>query len=183
VSLYNEASRTGTISIGTGTTAKTITIGNNTSGITNINGVTLNMGCPITPIYLPSSIVSTNIGFISNPVVTLIGNLTTSVANIGSFSLTKGVWSVIARFETNSVATTAVNFFRMGLSTTSATLPSIYGDWNQDNQSGSINILLSGFFSLSATTTVYIVGRCGSGTGAGGTSVNPPAVVEALRIA
>jgi hypothetical protein len=183
VLLYSENARSGAINFGSGTTAKTITIGNNTSGITNINGQTLNMGRPMTPIYLPSAIVSTNIGFKSTPLVTLLGNLSNTLANIGSFSLTAGVWSVLARFETTNVIQTAANLFRMGLSTASGTLQNIYGDWNQDNQSGNINILLSGSFSLSATTTVYIVGRCGTGAGAGGTSTNPPAVVEAIRIA
>jgi hypothetical protein len=100
------------------------------------------------------------IGFIATPTATNLTNITTGVGNIGQFSLTTGTWIVQARITFSGVTIVAAQFFRISFSTTSAAHGNLIGDWNQDGQSGTVNINYSTNFQLTATTTIYCVGVC-----------------------
>lgn len=156
-------------------TGGSLTIGGTTTG-TQV----LNINRPFTPQYLPSAIASTNVGHIATPTASGLTAMTTSAGNLANFSLGVGVWNVMVKVRITSITAFASNFFRLSLSTTSATQSTYTNDWNADNATGAIHFLVQGMFSLSATTTIYVVGQAGGGVGATTTSdVNP----QALRVA
>lgn len=159
----------------TSATGGSLTIGGTTGG-TQV----LNINRPFTPQYLPSAIASTNVGHIATPASSGLTAMTTVAGNLANFSLGVGVWNVMVRVRITGITATAGNFFRLSLSTASATQSTYQNDWNADNASGSFNFLVQGMFSLSATTTIYVVGVAGGGVGATTTS---NADVQALRIA
>jgi hypothetical protein len=166
-------SQTGAIEIGTGTSAKAITIG-------NTNGGTITIARPIAPTYLPSAIGATNIGHLATPTASSITAITTSNGNLGQFDIGVGVWDINAKVRITGVTAHASNFFRLSLSTSSATQSTYTNDWLADNATGACNFLVNGRFSLSATTTIYVVGVAGGGVAASTTS---NVDVQALRIA
>lgn len=173
INIGNGSGQTGAINIGSGASTKNITIHSTTGGL-------LNIGRPFTPLYLPSAITSTNVGHIATPASSNLTAITTTVGNLADFSLGVGVWDVMVKVRITNITPTAGNFFRLSLSTTSATLSTYTNDWNADNASGSIHFLVQGRFSLSATTTIYVVGVAGGGVASTTTS---NADVQALRIA
>jgi len=170
---------TGNINIGTGATAKNITIGSGAGGTTLIRGGTITLVKPITPSYTPSSILSTTLGYTDFPTASAFGTMADTASNIAQFSIGAGVWDVKSRVRISSVSAVAGNFFRIGLTTSSTSLGTLYGDWNQDGQSGAINVLVSNTFAVNITTTIYVRGICKTGGG------GPCDVVEtiATRIA
>lgn len=158
-----------------GQTGGSLTIGGTTTGTT-----VLNINRPFTPQYLPSAIGATNVGHIATPASSNLAAITTAVGNLANFSLGVGVWNVMVNVRITNITATAGNFFRFSLSTTSATQSLYTNDWNADNVSGSIHFLVQGQFSLSATTTIYVVGVAGGGVA---TTATSNANVQALRIA
>ena len=159
----------------TSQTGGSLTIGGTTTGST-----VLNINRPFTPLYLPSAITSTNVGHIATPASSNLTAITTSAGNLANFSLGVGVWDVMVKVRITNITATAGNYFRLSLSTTSATQSIYTNDWNADNASGSIHFLVQGRFSLSATTTIYVVGNAGGGVA---TTTTSNADVQALRIA
>lgn len=165
----------GTLNLGTLMTGGSITLGGTTGG-TN----TLTINRPFTPAYLPSAIGATNIGHIATPASANLTPITTANGNLADFSLGSGVWDVQVRVRITGVTASASNFFRLSLSTTTGTQSTYVNDWFADNATGNCNFLVNGKFSLSATTTIYVVGIAGGGVGASTTS---NADVQAMRIA
>jgi hypothetical protein len=156
-------------------TGGSLTIGGTTTG-TQV----LNINRPVTPAYLPSAIGATNVGYIATPASSNLTAITTSGGNLANFSLDSGVWDVLVRVRITGITASAGNFFRLSLSTNSASQSIYMNDWNADNATGSMNFLVQGRFSLSATTTIYVVGSAGGGVGA---TTTTNADVQALRIA
>ena len=179
------ASRTGAITIGTS--------GQNTS--LTLNGITItigdsgttggiSLGVPLRPNYLPSAITATTqIGHIATPASTSLTQITTGTGNVAQFSLGVGVWDVQVRVRMTNFVSTAKNFFRFSLSTTSGTQSTYVNDWLADNADGAFNFLVNGKFSLSATTTIYVVGSCGGGIGTAPVTATTNADVQAMRVA
>jgi len=171
----------GNIFIGTGTGAtNTINIGTgNVISIVNATTPTLSISRPIQPTYAGNAPnANTMIGFIATPTISGITNITTGIANIGQFSLTTGTWIVQAKITFTGVSVVASQFFRISFSTTSAAHGNLIGDWNQDGQSGTVNINYSTNFQLTATTTIYCIGICKT---AGPTTFS--ILVNAIRVA
>jgi len=182
LNIGNESARSGQINIGAGATAtNTINVGtNNVISIVNSATPTLSISRPIQPTYATAPNANTMIGFIATPTVTILSSISGEILNIGSFSLTAGTWVVQARIFFTGVPTTAGQFFRISFSTVSATHGNLVGDWNQDGQSGSININYSTNFQLTGTTTIYCVGAC---KGVSATITTNSILVNAIRIA
>lgn len=165
----------GTLNLGQAMTGGSIVLGGTTGGT---NTLTLNR--PFTPAYSVSAIGATNIGYIATPASANLTPITTGNANLADFSLGSGVWDVQVRVRITGVTAFAGNFFRLSLSTTTGTQSTYTNDWLADNATGATNFLVNGKFSLSATTTIYVVGVAGGGIAASTTS---NADVQAMRIA
>ena len=160
------------IGVGTGSTSL-ITLGRG-SLITIQNSATtptITLARPITPSYTPSSIVSTTLGYTDFPTASSFGTLGTTASNIAQFSIGAGVWDLKGRIRIASIASVAGNFFRLGFTSSSTSLGTLYGDFNQDGISGNVNILLSGTFAVNITTTIYVRGFCNSSGGGGACDV------------
>ena len=165
----------GTLNLGQAMTGGSIVLGGTTGGT---NTLTLNR--PFTPAYLPSAIGATNIGHIATPASAGLTPITTGTGNLANFSLDAGVWDVQVRVRITGVTAFAGNFFRLSLSTNSGTQSTYINDWFADNATGSCSFLVNGKFSLSATTTIYVVGIAGGGVAV---STTTNADVQAMRIA
>ena len=165
LNLATGSAYTGNVNIGTGANnTGSVNIGRGT--MINVDGdngsfPTITFSRPITPSYTPSSIISTTLGYTDFPSGTIITTLTTTNQSIASFSIGAGVWDVKTRVRISGVVAAAGNYFRMGLTTSNTSFGVVYGDWNQDNIGGAINIQLSNTFSVNSTTTIYVRGSCG----------------------
>jgi hypothetical protein len=112
-----------------------------------------------------------NVGeYISSTVAYNAVNLTTATsANVTSISLTAGDWDVVGSCLVDGPGTTVLNYMIAGFSSTSATLP-VYQYYTAAYFQGGatpfsiVNIFAnppSFRFSLSATTTIYLVVNAG----------------------
>lgn len=125
--------------------------GNQLGTTTNDNAVALHVGEYVSSSVLVGSAVS----------------LTTATpANVTSISLTAGDWRVSSIVIFNPNALTTSSDLRMGMSTTSATMPTLGAQNNssfitQTFSAGLTQSLSAGSMriSLSATTTVYLVAQ------------------------
>jgi hypothetical protein len=97
VSLFNEATRTGTITIGTGASSKTITIGNNTGGNFTLNGANL--------LLRPTTLVAIGDTMTSGEIRIAPANTTTTstVINIGTGSALTGAINIGTGSSTKTV--------------------------------------------------------------------------------
>jgi hypothetical protein len=169
------------IGIGSGSTS-TLNIGRgNVISIVNSATPTLSISRPIQPTYTATAPnANTMIGFIATPTVTVLSNLSSTPTNIASFPLTVGTWIVQARILFAGVpATPASNYIRLSFTTSTTVDGNLIGDWNQDNQSGGVNINYSTNFQLTGTTTIYCRARCGAASAATTSSM----FVNAIRVA
>jgi len=185
VTICSSGAGTGELRLGYGG-SRTIRLGTTTSiiniGETN-SSCTINLGMPLTPAYTPASISAFDIGTIQTPTSTSLTAITTSAGNLAQFDLGVGVWDVQVRVRMTNFVSFAKNFFRLSLSTTSGTQSTYVNDWMADNADGAINLLVNGKFSLSATTTIYVVGSCGGGIGTAPATATTNADVQAMRVA
>jgi hypothetical protein len=185
VTICSSGAGTGELKLGYGG-SRTIRLGTTTStiniGETN-SSCTINLGMPLTPAYTPASISAFDIGTIQTPTSTSLTTITTSAGNLAQFDLGVGVWDVQVRVRMTNFVSFAKNFFRLSLSTTSGTQSTYVNDWMADNADGAINLLVNGKFSLSATTTIYVVGSCGGGIGTAPATATTNADVQAMRVA
>lgn len=102
-------------------------------------------------------------------------------ANITSLSLGAGDWEVMGSIQFQPAGTTVTNSVSAGISSTSATLPAVPLYTQVNNQATGVNVGLIGpsqRFSLSGTTTIYLVANAGFTT----STMNAVGNIRARRV-
>lgn len=142
----------------TGNAPRFTAIGSDTNVLLGLYGKG-NAGCYLQGTSTNSSAIAGSVGeYISNSatITTITANTQT---NLTSISLTAGDWDVSGSYTTAPAAGTTTNYSQGGISTTSAALPA-----NNTFGGARIATTSSGYpvpttrISISATTTVYLVG-------------------------
>jgi hypothetical protein len=166
VNINTGSLQTGAINMGTGASAKTITIGSAAATVA-VNGNFL-----ISQTTLPPS-STTQLGYtFSSPAsTTTIGSDYTTLANL--LSVIAGVYMVTAQCDVYYTNAPPNNSW-LRLSLNSGSSAGFNADCAQDYYppftTGNFYIRITGIFTLSSTSNIYVVGRYGGGVAPNSTS-------------
>lgn len=154
------ASRTGAINIGTGSSSKPISIGNTAGG-------TITIGRPLTAGYTGTTPDSTQIGYKADiaGLVYSTTSLPTGTANIttSAFSIPNGVWLVNVVLIANLTAGSG-GYLRLSLSTSSGSIQSPRTIDFNPNTTGNNYFNYTTTIATSTATDYYLVSQTGGAT-------------------
>ena len=156
VNINTGSSQTGQINLGTGASAKTITIGSAAATVA-VNGNFL-----ISQTTLPAS-STTQLGYTFNSTAsTTIGSDYTALANL---SVIAGVYMVTAQCDVyySPYPPNYTSWLRLSLNTTSSTSfnDACAQDYFPSATTGNFYIRITGIFTVSSSSNIYVVGRYG----------------------